>query len=394
MTQPVVVAIEMGYGHLRAAVPLAERFGTPLLHCDRPPLADSVERDLWDRSRRAYELWCRVAQVPVFGAPLRSALDSLTHIPPLHPSRDLSSPNRSARLIDRMGARGLGRGLVRMLRESGRPLVSTFFTPAVLADRAGCERVHCVVTDSDINRVWAPLESRRTRIRYFAPSERVVRRLQAYGVPGDQITFTGFPLPHELVGGSELPVLQENLRARLERLRGNGIPRLTFAVGGAGAQAEIAVAALPSLLPLVRAKKLAVTLVAGVRAEVAELFRRAAGSEDVEILFEPEHEKYFARFHTRLADTDILWTKPSEMTFFAALGLPLVIAPPVGVHERYNRRWAVEAGAGLEQHDARFAGEWIAYWLADGTLAHAAEAGARRLPQRGLYAIVEAVGGS
>src|SRR5258706_10642430 len=123
--EPIVVAIEMGYGHLRAAVPLAERFSTRVLQCDRAPLADTVEQELWARSRRAYELWCRVAQVRVLGAPLRSALDSLTHIPPLHPSRDLSSPNRSARLIDRMGERGLGRGLVRTLRETGRPLVST-----------------------------------------------------------------------------------------------------------------------------------------------------------------------------------------------------------------------------------------------------------------------------
>jgi len=36
---------------------------------------------------------------------------------------------------------------------------------------------------------------------------------------------------------------------------------------------------------------------------------------------------------------------PSEMTFFAALGLPLILAPAVGVHERYNARWATEAGA-------------------------------------------------
>jgi hypothetical protein len=91
-----------------------------------------------------------------------------------------------------------------------------------------------------------------------------------------------------------------------------------------------------------------------------------------------------------LAEADILWTKPSEMTFFAALGLPLVLAPAVGAQESYNRRWAVESGAGLAQRDPRFAGEWLAEWLADGTLAGAAWNGFTRLPKRGLFRILRA----
>jgi hypothetical protein len=421
MTTPVVVGIEMGYGHLRAALPLAERLGTDVLHADRPPLADAREQQLWAQSRRTYELWSRVSQLPFIGAPLRSALDSLTFIPPLHPYRDLSAPNRSTLLVDRMGQRGLGRGLAEYLRSTGRPLLSTFFTPAVLADRAGCERVHCVVTDSDINRVWAPLESRRTRIRYYAPSMRVVRRLAAYGVPAEQVLLTGFPLPHELVGGRELPLLRRNLARRLGRLDPRGVfrreheaellqqlgapvtddaapPQVTFAVGGAGAQAELAQQFLPDLAGAIRGGRLRLTLVAGVRPEVAAAFRRAmlrAGLErtpGIEVLLEPDLPRYFERFHALLGDTDVLWTKPSEMTFFAALGLPLVIAPPMGVHERYNRRWAVESGAGLLQRDVRFAAEWIDAWLSDGTLAGAAWAGFRRLPKQGLYNIVDAIG--
>jgi hypothetical protein len=418
--KPLVVAIEMGYGHLRAAVPLAARLGTEVLHCDRPPLADPVEQRLWAQSRMTYELWCRVSTLPVVGAPLRSALDSLTFIPPLHPYRDLSAPNRSARLIESMGARGLGHTLAKHLRDSGRPLLSTFFTPAVLADRLGCERVFCVVTDSDINRVWAPLDGRKTHITYFAPSDRVVRRLVAYGVPPERVHMTGFPLPDELLGGRSLGILRANLGRRLGRLDPTGRfrkqfavelsqlgapadsdgqpPLITFAVGGAGAQAEMARQFLPGLKRLVENGKLRLCLVAGVRGEVAREFRDAISTvgldeRRVEILHEPTMDGYFRKFHERLGDTDILWTKPSEMTFFAALGLPLIMAPPVGVHERYNRRWAAEAGAGLFQHDVRFAGEWLEAYLTDGTLAGAAWAGFRRLPQLGLYEITDAVGG-
>jgi catechol 2,3-dioxygenase-like lactoylglutathione lyase family enzyme len=67
-------------------------------------------------------------------------------------------------------------------------------------------------------------------------------------------------------------------------------------------------------------------------------------------------------------------------------------APPVGVHERYNRRWAREGGAALKQRDARFAAEWLGDMIADGTLAAAAWAGFMRLPKFGLERILDAVG--
>jgi hypothetical protein len=81
------------------------------------------------------------------------------------------------------------------------------------------------------------------------------------------------------------------------------------------------------------------------------------------------------------------------MTFFAALGIPLVFSQPVGMHERYNRRWAIENGAGLKQREPRHAGYWIREWLAEGTLAAAAWSGFMRLPKFGLYQIVERVAG-
>jgi hypothetical protein len=415
---PTVVAVEMGYGHLRPAHALANLLGTSVLEADRPPLAGEDERKLWARTRGSYETASRLSQLGLLGAPLRALVEALTEIPPLHPYRDLSAPTAPVRLIERMRQRGLGAGLVAHLRRTGTPLLTTFFVPAVIADHEQLP-VGCVVTDSDINRVWAPYSPSTTQIRYFAPSQRVVRRLRAYGVPNNNIHMTGYPLPHELLGGPELPTLKRNLAARLARLdpRGrflathrheieralgelpaaSGPPRLTFAVGGAGAQAEIAERALARLrVPLLEGK-LRLALVAGVRREIAARFERALGQAElapelgrsVEILHADSMASYFQRFNALLAETDILWSKPSEITFFAALGLPLVFAPPVGVHERYNRRWALEHGAGLVQRDPHHAGEWLQDWLVDGTLAGAAWSAFQRLPNRGLYNIVD-----
>lgn len=396
MTKPLVVAIEMGYGHLRAAAPLAERLGTGVLHCDRAPLAGTEEQRLWAQARRLYEGMTRLSQLPAIGRPLQAAVDRLTFIPHLHPYRDLSAPTHGARVLDRFAARGLGRGLAERMRGSGETLVTTFFAPAIAADRYGCGRVFCVVTDADVNRVWAPIESKRTNVQFLAPSMRVVRRLRSYGVPDARITFTGFPLPHALLGGPELPVLRATLAARLVRLdpegsfrahyrdelhhflgelpaHAAGAPHLVFAVGGAGAQAELARKFLPSMAAPLRSGRLRLTLVAGIRPEVARVFDEALDEaglarSDVDVLLAKTHDEYFRRFETLFAITDILWTKPSELTFYGALGLPLLFCPPIGAHEVYNRRWALESGAGLKQRDPRHAGEWLADWLADGTL--------------------------
>jgi hypothetical protein len=88
----------------------------------------------------------------------------------------------------------------------------------------------------------------------------------------------------------------------------------------------------------------------------------------------------------------VLWSKPSEITFFAALGLPLIVSAPVGQHEAYNRRWAIEAGAAIAQPAANLAGEWLSDLISDGTLAGAAWSGFRRLPNLGLYKILHAAG--
>lgn len=420
----MVASVEMGYGHLRAAHALATEIGTGILHVDRPPLVAPEELRLWRASRRAYEITSRASQIPVVGAPLKSLLESLTDIPHLHPQRDLSAPNFQVRSLHRLIDKGLGHGLVELLRTTDAPVITTFFAPALCADHCGCERVYCVVTDVDINRTWVPLRPERTKICYLTPSYRAVHRLRAYGVPREQIDFTGFPLPGELLGGPDLMVLRRNLAGRLVRLDRKGVfraqargevhhflgelpadqegrpPRLTYTVGGAGAQADLARPLLKGVRRLVEEDRLRLCLAAGLRAEVAAKFQewvREAGLEDrlgngVEIFLASSLDEYFPRFNEILAGTDVLWTKPSEMTFFSALGLPLIFSPPVGVHERYNRRWAIENGPGLKQRDLLHAEYWMREWLNEGTLAAAAWYGFLRMPKFGLYQILERVG--
>ena len=88
---------------------------------------------------------------------------------------------------------------------------------------------------------------------------------------------------------------------------------------------------------------------------------------------------------------DILWTKPSEISFYAGLGLPIIIAPPVGAHERFNKEWLEHAGAGLVQGKPEYLEDWLSYLLEDGRLAEAAWHGFTKAPATGTYEIEKTV---
>ena len=347
-------------------------------------------------------------------------MDAVTSIPPLH-ERDLSQPHLGTRGLDFLIDRGLGRGLVRYLKETNQSLITTFYAPAIIADRAGLSS-YCVVTDADINRVWAPMNGRHSKIHYFAPSTRVVRRLCAYGVPRERITMTGFPLPDDLIGGPQLLTARKHLARRLVRLDPEGYFREMH-----GPEVERVVGSLPrtkrrsrrgSRCPpwAARAPKpkwrssscrasgdaivagnLDVTLVAGIREDVANTFERAVHetglSARVPILKATNFPTYYRKFNTLLADTDILWTKPSEMSFYAGLGLAMVLAKPVGSHEKFNRRWLREQGVALKQHKPRHAASWLDECLNDGSVAAAAWTAFVRMPKDGTRRIAAIVRG-
>lgn len=418
---PAVVSVAMGYGHLRAAKPLADLLKVPMLRADLPPLCPDDESRLWRMLLEGHSKLSRpLPGGEFFGLSKSFGMDWLTRIPPLYPERNLARPDFATRALGLMSHLGLGKGLVEYLREANVPMITTFYAAAILADRAGLSQIYCVVTDADVQRVWVAADPEQSNIHYFAPSFRVVRRLRAYGVHHRHITLTGFPLPPSLLGGPDLNVARKALAERLVRLdpensfrqlherdlvrvvgelprRVDRPLRLCFTVGGAGIQAELADDFLDSLGDWIRQGRLEVTLVAGIRSSVKERLYRAVErasldaflDRGVSILIGESFEDYYAQFNRALAAADILWTKPSELSFYGALGIPLILARPVGTHERFNRRWLRRLGVGLKQENPRYCRGWLGEWLADGTLAGAAWSGFVRMPKEGTYRIAE-----
>lgn len=140
---------------------------------------------------------------------------------------------------------------------------------------------------------------------------------------------------------------------------------ITFAVGGAGAQKEIGSQLLKELKSKIKDGELNLNLVAGSRREVKEYFEmeiKSSGLKDsphLKIIFAPDKVEYFKKFNQCLRTTDILWTKPSELSFYCALGLPVIISTPVGSQEDFNRAWLLSVGAGIDSQEPGYVNEWL-----------------------------------
>jgi hypothetical protein len=172
---------------------------------------------------------------------------------------------------------------------------------------------------------------------------------------------------------------------------------VTFAVGGAGAQVEIGLMLARSLERGILERRFRLILVAGVNRIVERVFReyvahsglQPALGDGVLIVREDTKPAYFDRFNALMRETDILWTKPSELSFYSALGIPIVMAPAIGSQEDKNRRWLTDKGCALPQYTPLLALDWLPDMLRDGVFAEKALSGFIKNRKLGVFKIEE-----
>lgn len=407
----------MGYGHQRAAYPLSLiALGGRAQNANDYDGIPVKDRKIWESSRAFYEFISRFSKVPLIGSALFALFDKFQQIASFYPRRNLSESNLSLKKITSLIIKGWGKDLVRKLDENPLPLVSTFFVPAFMAEHFGYKNdIYCLATDTDIARTWAPMNPAKSRIIYFAPTEEVRRRLVSYGVAESSIHLTGFPLPDENIGGPKMSILRSDLACRLANLDPkktyrqkyyplidkylpNAVIRsrrklsLIFSLGGAGAQREIAVTVMRSLKQKIASGEVELRIAAGSNAESRKFFRGIIDHDDfkeligngLSIIEADDALDYFRLFNESLRSADILWTKPSELSFYCALGIPIIIAPPIGSQEAFNKEWLMRVGAGVPQNNPMYADEWLIDLVHSGFLAEAAMQGFIEVEKFGL----------
>ena len=414
-----VVAADMGFGHKRAVSPLREIAEGDIISVGENDAASPMERTLWRRLLYIYESFSRAWSIPVVGRYIFRILDTFLRIPTVYPLRNLSKTTFQVDLLESFIEKGLCQGMLERIKEKRLPIVTSFYAPAIAADRNGSEKIYCIICDADLNRVWVAREPSESRIEYFAPCGRAAQRLKAYGVPDDRIFLTGFPLPPELVGGTEMTTLKSDLGQRLLYLdpRKRFWPRygvnvehflgaencalketrkltITYSVGGAGALKEIGGKIVRSLKEHLLAGEIRLNLAAGIKEPVMRYFQdvksEISGScDNLQVISGKTFEEYIAAFNAALRTTDILWTKPSELSFYSALGMPIVMTPALGSQETFNRNWLLDIHAGIRQENPDYTHQWLLDLLNKGRLAEAAWSGFLKARKLGTYRIIE-----
>jgi hypothetical protein len=423
-----IIAVDMGYGHERAAYALRHlAYNGKILIANNYPGIPKSERDSWRKLRQTYETVSRFKSAPLVGEVVFEVMNRLQQIDPFYPRRDLSRPTMQVRQTYYLIRRGLGKHLIDYCARKPLPLIATFFQAAFAAEEFDYPGdIYCVICDADCSRAWAPINPSISRIKYFAPNGRVVERLKLYGVRPENIYLTGFPLPKELIGGPKGLIIKHDLSRRLQNLDPKGIFRkkydrqlasylgrnwqkmnhkhiltLTFAVGGAGAQKNIGRQILTSLQEKIRQEKIRLNLVIGTHYEAVPYYQQTIRElklnrllgKNINICHVAKRTEYFVKFSELLHTTDILWTKPSELSFYTGLGLPIIMAPPIGSQEEFNRVWLKTVNGGVTQNDPRYTNEWLFDWVESGGLARLAWNGFIEAPTHGTYRIESIITG-
>jgi hypothetical protein len=419
MVRAWVIAVNAGYGHQRAAYPLKDIAEERIITANSDKIISEDEQSTWRFIRGFYELISRMQSIPIIGRYLFGLYDLFQHIPQFHPMRNLSRPSIQTYFIRHQVKAGLCRSIFEYIRKKDLPVITTFFITAIAAEYYGVKRIYCICTDSDINRAWVPVESKKTRIIYCAPCKTVEQRLLEYGVPPENIRLTGFPLPRENIGRNQR-TLKHDLALRLSMLDPKRVfitrmrnmvesylgekartPKrpltLMLAVGGAGAQWRQYLRVMRSLRQSVSAGEVRLFISVGTNLELLSKFQAEAKTlgiqEKIGMIHSLNLHDYFETFNKALRQTDIIWSKPSEISFYAGLGIPIILAPPLGHHEERNQRWLESMGLAFPQENPDYTHEWLTSWLEDGRLAEAAFEGPIKIMLNGTDKIISLAAG-
>ncbi|MBI4114360.1 MAG: hypothetical protein HY445_00785, partial [Candidatus Niyogibacteria bacterium] len=278
-----IVAADMGFGHYRAALPLLNIANEgKIILANQYEGIPQKDKSIWARQEQYYSAISRFSATPIIGPFAFRIFDQFQKIASFSPHKKEHAPSMQLRYAYSLIKKGWGRHLIETLSRKPIPLFCSFSSIAYMADYWGYPApIYLLLTDSDVSRAWASLDSQKSKIIYLAPTKRAADRLLTYGVPLSRIILTGFPLPQELQGENN-EIAKRNFMRRLTVLDPRSFshtdfkkhrpPCILFSLGGAGAQQNIGKSIIQSTAPLIKKNELHIMLALGTRPDIQSAF--------------------------------------------------------------------------------------------------------------------------
>lgn len=261
--------------------------------------------------------------------------------------------------------------MTRVFKEipTGTPFVATHAWAAQAAVHAGMTRVVNAIPDNwpmALHLAEGSIHTVQTPSAYMG--YKALRGMDKKSVLSPMtegsLVYTGHYIDHELVAA-----IEADTEARLKRLKGKEPLRFMISVGGAGAQKDIFIDVIKTLLPYVKAEKAALFINVGDhRGIYEELCRDVPELNGYETYFDDFgrtrgfvnsalsgavtgiHSFYHGDIFEAVYSTnllmrccDVLITKPSELAYYP---VPKLMIKRVGGHEAWGAICAAEVGDG------------------------------------------------
>lgn len=361
------------------------------------------DRALWAHLQEQPSFLSSLRRIPLIGKTVHRIADQFVHrLPSRYAQQEHADWNR--RLIEFyyfLQHQGLGRDLIQHLAQHPSPLITSSQVLAFSAEVHGYPGpIYLICHAADPSRAWAPLEPALTKIQFVVPTHTAEERLQSYGVPALNIHHFGLPLAQESVSSKGLFA---DVEARITRLDPDHIFRpqkkhartqrpLTLGIiADNGWSTHDLLKLCEGAGKAIRNGELILHVFTGTdlaRARSLEAItrnqtlHRHLGSSIV-IHADEDEARAFDSFTQALPVLDVLWTAASPWVFYAGLGLPIIIQPPVGAQEEARYSWIRGVQAGLPPLELETLSEWLIDWKRSGGLARLAWNGYGSAPSMG-----------
>ena len=358
--KPVVIGnIRMGFGHYRISMAMASAawaLGYTPYWLDLCAFPDTTMTKIIDKKNALYSLGSRLSQ--------KSGLFNALVWDPMN-SEGFRKLSYNA--ADQTTARLMTRVFSELPKDT--PYIATHAWAAQAAQHAGLTKVVNAIPDNwpmALHLAEGSLHTVQTPSAFmgYKALRGMDKKRTLAPMPENSLYYTGHYIDHALVCA-----IEDDVSARLERLKNKAPVRFMLSVGGAGAQQDIFVSVVKTLLPYIDAGKAALILNVGdhlgmYEALCAELpalkagktyfndfeKTRAFASEALTGPLTGMHCFYHSDIFEAVYATnllmrccDLLVTKPSELAYYP---VPKLMLRRVGGHEAWGAIRAAEIGDG------------------------------------------------